>query len=86
MLPPLVGVAVNVTEVPGQILLSDALMVTDGVGAGRTVIVIGVLAAVAGEGQTAFEVMVTVTTSPSFKVELLKVLLLVPTFTPFICH
>ena len=78
--------AVNVTDVPGQMLLSDAVMVTDGVGAGRTVIVIGALAAVAGEGQTAFEVMITVTTSPSFKVELLKVLLFVPTFVPFICH
>ena len=86
MVPPLVGVAVNVTEVPGQILLPNALTVTDGTGAGSTVIVTGALVAVAGDGHTALEVIVTVTTSPSFNVELLKVLLLVPTGVPFTYH
>ena len=86
LLPPFVGVAVNVTDVPGQILLVDALTETDGAGAGNTVIVTGALVTVVGDGQSAFDVINTVTTSPLFNVELVKLLLFVPTLTPFTCH
>jgi hypothetical protein len=81
----LVGVAVKVTDVPGQILLALGDTVTDGTGAGRTVIVTWLLT-VAGEAQVAFEVRITFTTSLLFKVELLKVGLFVPTLLPFNCH
>ena len=37
--PPLVGVAVKVTEVPAQIVLLPGVMLTDGVTVGVTVIV-----------------------------------------------
>ena len=48
---------------PGQILLVLATMLTDGTGAGSTVMVT-LLLAVAGEGQVALEVTVTETISP----------------------
>ena len=38
MLPPLVGVAVNVTLVAGQILVCEALIASEGVTVGVTVI------------------------------------------------
>jgi hypothetical protein len=70
VVPPFVGVAVNVTDVPGQILLALGVTVTNGTGAGSTVIVFSSLA-VAGEAQVALEVSITFTTSLLFKVELL---------------
>jgi hypothetical protein len=82
---PFTGVAVKVTDVPGQILFALGATVTDGTGAGFTVIVT-VLLAVVGEAQVALEVRVTFTISPLFKVELLNVGLLVPTLLPFTCH
>lgn len=85
-MPPFVGVAVNVTEVPGQILFAEAAMETAGTGAGNTVIFTGALVTVAGEGHTALDVIITVTTSPLFSEVLVKEVLLVPTFTPFTCH
>ena len=84
--PPLVGVAVKVTDVPGHIVVADAPTLTEGTGAGVTTIFTGVLVTTAGEAQVAFDVICTVTASPLFKVGLVKVALLVPTFAPFTFH
>jgi hypothetical protein len=62
-------VVVNVTGVPGQILLADGAILTDGVTRSLTVIVTMELVTDAGNGQVALEVMVTVTLSPLTKVE-----------------
>lgn len=80
------GVAVKVTDVPGQIDVEDATTETDGTGAGFTVMMIPVLVAVVGEAQTAFDVSSTVTTSLLIRVEELKEELLVPTFVPLTFH
>jgi hypothetical protein len=64
-LPPLVGVAVNVTEAPVQILLLGlALMFTDGVTVAFTVIVMVLLPALAGDAQAALLVIIQLSTSP----------------------
>ena len=70
MLPPLVGVAVNVTLVPAQIVPDgEEVILTEAVTRGFTVIVMG--ADVAGEpvAQLKLEVMDTVITSPLLRVE-----------------
>jgi hypothetical protein len=66
--PPFVGVAVKVTDVPGQRVVADADTLTDGTGAGVTVMGIAVLVAVSGDAQTAFDVITTVTLSLLFNV------------------
>ena len=64
-MPPFVGVAVNVTLVPAQIVLPGlATMLTDGTAVDPTVIVIPVDVAVAGLAQASDEVTTTVTTVP----------------------
>jgi hypothetical protein len=60
----LVGVAVNVVEVFGQIVVVGVLIVTDGVTIPLMVIVTGLDVAVAGDAQAAVEVMIHVTTAP----------------------
>ena len=85
MVPPFVGVAVNVTLLPEQIEVDDALIATDGV-TELEVIVIVLLVAVAGEAQAALDVMITVTWSLLLRVLLVKFGELVPAFTPFTCH
>jgi len=87
--PGFVGVAVNVTLVPAQIVLLGAAleaMVTLAGRFGFTVIVI--VFDVAGEpvAQVAFDVMTTFTISPLFNVVVVKVALFVPAFEPFTCH
>jgi len=82
----LIGLAVNVTEVPGQILFADPEMVTDGTTTSFTVIVMMLLVTLAGEGHVALDVMMTVTLSVLTKVALVNVALFVPAFTPFTCH
>jgi hypothetical protein len=76
---------VNVTLLPEQIEVDEALIETDGV----TVfvdMVITLLVAVGVVVQLALEVMITVTWSP-FASELdVKPGELVPAFTPFTCH
>ena len=57
------GVAVNVTLVPEQIVVAVAAMLTDGVTVTVTVMVIAFEVAVAGLAQANEEVMTTVTTS-----------------------
>ena len=81
----MVGVAVNVTDVPEQIDVDDAFTDTDGVTA-LAVIVIGVLVAVVGLAHAAVDVMITVTTSPLFKLLVVNVAEFVPAFVPFTCH
>ena len=85
----MVGVAVNVTLVPAQIVLSASLdaMLTLAGKIGFTVVVI--LFEVAGEPVkhgVAFEVITTLTTSPLFNVVVVNVVLFVPTFEPFTRH
>ena len=64
-MPPFVGVAVNVTLVPEQIVLPGiALMVTDGGTVPVTVIVIAFDVAVVGLAQASDDVITTVTISP----------------------
>ena len=85
MLPPLVGVAVNVTLFPEQIDVDDALMETEGV-TELVVIVTRLLVAVAVVIQLALEVMMQLTLSPLVSVPEVNDAALVPAFTPFICH
>jgi hypothetical protein len=84
--PPFVGVAVKVTEVAGQMVVAEALTATEGVGAGVTVMFMGLLVADIGEAQTALDVTVTVTASLLFKVAEEKLELLPPTILPFTFH
>ena len=64
-MPPFVGVAVNVTLVPGQIVLPGlAVILTDGVTVAPTVIVMPADVAVVVLTQASDEVMTTVITSP----------------------
>ena len=85
MVPPLVGVAVNVILLPAQIEVDEALIETDGV-TELVVIVTTLLVAVEVVAQLAFDVIITVTWS-LFASELeVNVAELVPAFTPFTCH
>jgi hypothetical protein len=81
----LVGVGVNVTEAPVQILLDDAAMLTAGVTEGFTVMVTLLEVAVGVEGQAAVEVITAEITSALAKDELVKVDP-VPALTPFTFH
>ena len=85
-MPPLVGVAVNVTDVPEQIVVELPDMDTDGVTVELTVMLIELEVAVAGEAQLKLEVMITVTTSPLAKVVVVKTSEFVPALVPFTCH
>ena len=76
----MVGVAVNVTFVPAQMVVAVDEVETDGTRVELTVMVIPVLVAVVGEAQLALEVITQVTTSLLAKVVLLNVVELVPTF------
>ena len=85
-MPPLVGVAVNVTDPPLQIEVVLETIDTDGT-TDATVIVIALLVAVTGFAHGSLLVMVTVTTSPLFKAVVVKVEPVCPaTFTPLIFH
>jgi len=80
------GVAVNVTTVPGQMLFSDATMLTDEVMLGLTIIVMLLLVAFAGATQAALPVITQVTLSPLTRVLLLKLALFAPALLPFTSH
>ena len=60
----MVGDAVKVTEVPEQIVVAEAVMLTNGVRRGFTVIVIVLLTAVGDVMHAAFDVSVTLIISP----------------------
>ena len=85
MVPPLVGVAVNVILPPVQIEVEEALIVTDGV-TELVVIVMTLLVAVEVVVQLALDVMITVTWSLLASEPDVNVGEFVPAFTPFTCH
>ena len=76
----------NVTEAPEHIVVVGVVMLTDGVTAGLTVIVIAFDVAVVGDAQVAVEVITQVTIAPVVSVLVVYVALLVPTFVPFTFH
>ena len=81
----MVGVAVNVTEVPLHIVVEEAAMLT----LGSTlvdVMVTGLLVAVGVDAQARSLVRITVTTSPSLSVLVVKVGAFVPALAPLTCH
>jgi hypothetical protein len=88
VVPPFVGVAVNVTLSPAQIVLSASLdaILTLGVRFVFTVVVIPVLVAVVGLAHVAFDVNTQVTTSPLANVAFVNVDTFVPTLPPFNFH
>ncbi len=65
------GVAVNVTLVPEQILFADALIATEGVTLVLTIMVTGADVAVVGEAHVSVEVITQVISSPLLSPELL---------------
>jgi hypothetical protein len=75
----LVGVAVKVTEVPAQIVLAEAAMLTLTGRFGLTVMVMAFEVAGFPVGQVALEVSTQVTTLPLASAALVYVLLFVPT-------
>ena len=82
----MVGVAVNVTELPLHIEAGFDVMVTDGV-TDVVVIVIGLLVAVAAFAQGSLLVIITDTKLPLARVDVLNVEVVCPaTFTPLIIH
>lgn len=84
--PPLVGVAVKVTEVPAQIFVEEAEILTVGVALGVTVMVMLFDVAEVGEAQLALLLRTTLTTSLFAKVAVVNEAALVPAFTPFTFH
>ena len=81
----MVGVAVNVTLLPEQIEVDEALIETEGV-TELVVMAMTLLVAVGVVVHVAFEVITTLTWSPlpsEFEVNVAE---LVPAFVPFICH
>ena len=82
----MVGVAVNVTLVPVQMVVALALTATEGVTAVFTVIVTGVDVALVGEAHVSEEVITHVTISPFDRAALVYVALLPPTFPPLSFH
>ena len=88
MVPPFVGVAVNVADAPAHSgFVPDVNAIeTDGVKTGFTVIVIPLDVPVAGLAQTAFDVITHVTICPFVNVVVVNVVLFVPAFTPLTCH
>ena len=82
----MVGVAVKLTGVPAHTAVADATIVTAGVAIGVTVIGGAVKVAMAGEAQSALEVMVILTISPGAKELFEYVLELAPTLRPLSCH
>jgi hypothetical protein len=84
--PPFVGVAVNVTLVPAQMVVALAAIVKIGVTFGVTVMAMLFEFAVAVVTHVPEEVKIAETTSPVTKVLLEKFGLLLPTLDPFTCH
>ncbi len=86
MVPPFVGVAVNVAPEPAQIDVVDAVILTDGVTLGVTVITILLLFAVVGDAHAAFDVIVKDTVAPFVNVVVLNTDEFVPAAAPFTFH
>jgi hypothetical protein len=87
VVPPLVGVAVKVTEAPAQIVEPEPLaMLTEGVTEVFTVMAILLEVAVVGLAQAALDVSTQVTASELARVVEAKVAEFVPTLEPFTFH
>lgn len=86
MLPPLVGVAVNVTLLLVHIVVALACTLTAGVSELLTLIVIALEVLVAPPPHTLLLVTTTVTTSLLLKVDDEKVALFTPWLLPFTFH
>jgi hypothetical protein len=86
VVPPFVGVAVNVTLDAGQIGFAEADIFTLAGKVGLTIILIAFEVAVVGTAQAELEVNTQVMTSPFTNTALVYVVLLIPTFTPFNFH
>jgi hypothetical protein len=85
--PPLVGMAAKVTDVPAQIVNEDVvLMLTTGTTGVDTFITICVALTVTGDAQVNEEVKSHVTLAKLVKVDEVKVAALVPTGEPFTLH
>ena len=82
----MVGVAVNVTEVPRQMVVVEVAILTPAVTVGVTTMVIAFDVAGLLVTQLALEVITQVTVFPLARVVLVKVELLVPAFVPFTFH
>ena len=80
------SVAVNKVTVPEQIVLLFVAIVTVGVIFPFTDILIVLLIPVVLVAHVGLPVRITFTRSLLFNIELVKLLLFVPTFTPLICH
>ena len=78
----------KVTVVPVQMILSTSSETIEipGVTVGLTVIEIPEELTVDGTAHEALDVRLQLTTSPLFKEEVVKLVELVPAFTPFTCH
>jgi hypothetical protein len=72
--------------IPGHTLLMDGDIDTAGAGTGNTVMGTLLLVTVVGFGQTAFEVISTVTVLPFVRVVVVNVALFVPALDPFTFH
>ena len=81
----MVGTAVKVMLPPEHIEVVGEVIVTVGVTL-EVVIAMGLLVAVNGLAQGSLLVITTVTTSPLFKIPVVKVGLLVPAFNVFTFH
>jgi hypothetical protein len=88
VLPPLLGVAVKVSDEPAQLGFVPVVkaIVTDGVTLEVLLIVIEFEVAVADVAQVALEVNIHATISPLANVVLVNVALLVPALVPFTVH
>ena len=87
-MPPFTGVAVKIIWLPAQegLVPDEITKETEGVNTVLTVIVIGALVPTVELAQTALEERIQVSTSPFANEVVVKVVLLVPTLPPFICH
>jgi hypothetical protein len=86
VVPPLVGVAVNITEVPEQTGFAEAAILTLTGKLGLTTIVIVLEVAGLPVTHDAFDVKTQVTISPDARAAFVYVVLLVPMLTPFNFH
>lgn len=82
----MVGTATKDTNCPLQVLVVEGLMLTAGVTAGDTTMVILFEPILEGVAQAAFEVNTQLTTSPFTKEVDVNVGVLLPLFVPFTFH
>lgn len=86
VVPPLTGVAVNVTGEPAHTEVLSEIIFTVGVTLAETRIVIILLDTVVGLIQRAFEVIITFTWSLCPRDVVVNTALFAPVLVPLICH